>query len=695
MRLRSKLILWILLILLLQAGISAFYTISTFMDHAELASREELQEGWRRARYSLERLRHRLYRDATHFRTIAEVDHNIPLDTEALKTQLHRYIGTSDADRIMLVDREHQILQDMHRGIHPGSAFSLDHISLDQFRFPKSTYIAVTDQRDPQLFLVTGTPVYPREGKLWLLMVNRIDRSFVRTIFDETGTRVAFFVGDHLMASDLPRRGGLVPTQLTSQEVEIEDIPFTTLSRPLSADAAGLLYMVAFKSDLTDQLYIRRVFTTFITAFLFTLGVSVLLAAGMTAYAVRPFSRLYRWLQHYQQHGKVTELDISGTDEIGFLARTFYDMVRKLIGDKQIIREQLSEISFLHQYNDAIVSNLQAGLLVVNEAGIIEYSNHYLLDLLDREESLTLGKDASSFILDSFSSQSLSRSGGIQFNEPWFIENLEFRSDHAETRRFVAKMVPLRAPREEQKYLVVFEDITRTDQLWQNVLVAEKITSLGMLSAGMAHEINNPLGSILSHVNYLKQIEDDPEKQESLYWVEQESNRIAAIIHRILSYARSESKSSRTYRLHELIDQTLQLISFELNKREITVTADYRFRGGSISMDPDELKQVILNILINAYQAAGRQGQITVTTDREAGDAVCIISDDGPGMDAGQLEYIFDPFYTTKHRSAHSTGLGLTISYSIVRRAGGDIRITSAPGEGTTVKITLPCGEEL
>ncbi len=694
MGLRNKIILFVLIVLLMQAGISAFFTLRTFSDHADQASRQELQDGWKRARYSVERLRHRLYRDATHYRGSLPLEGHAEHTTESLIMQLQQYIGTSDADRILLVTQDNHILLDLTKGIQQDISLQMQHISLDDFRFPRNRYISVPGTQGVSLYLVTGTPVSTEEGVHWLFLINDVNRSFIQTIIDETGTRAAFFDGDVLAASDLPRGSGFNPFA-QYQRIHIGDIPYSVLSRPISTDLPDLMYMAAFKSDLSDQLYIRRTLTTFLTAFLFTLTLSVLLAALMTSYAVQPFSKLYRWIKDYQAGDKGSELDITGTDEIGFLARTFQSMIRRLIDEERIIRNQLSEISFLHNYNNAIVSTLQAGIMVLDNEGRIEYSNHYLNSLLNTSQDSLVGMDGLGMIKHNFQAPAFSYRSQLSTPVTQFIDNLSYHSTSGEMMKFVAKVVPLEHAADEQKTLVVLEDITRTDQLWQKVLIAEKISSLGLLSAGMAHEINNPLGSILSHIHYLRSTEEDPEKMESLQWIERESQRIEKNIRRILRYARPSSSSEQCPDLNCVIKETLELISFELDKRNISVITQLAETQLPAENTEDELKQIILNLLINSYQAMEHGGQITISTKLRHARISCTISDTGKGISREHLPHIFDPFYSTKHQESGGTGLGLTIIYSILRRNEGDIHVDSTPDKGTQIRLTLKRGNDI
>ncbi|HUI70151.1 MAG TPA: ATP-binding protein, partial [Spirochaetia bacterium] len=254
---------------------------------------------------------------------------------------------------------------------------------------------------------------------------------------------------------------------------------------------------------------------------------------------------------------------------------------------------------------------------------------------------------------------------------------------------FAAKLSPIVLSGNRKGSLIVLEDVTASERFWAGATIADKVTSLGILSAGMAHEINNPLGSILSHVNYLKEVEKGREKLDSLFWIESETNRIAAIIKRMRSYSAPAAAGELTADLNLLAGQTLDLLRFTLEKRRLGVSLELAEDLGVVLCPPDELKQVVLNILLNACEASSDGGSIQIRTHRDCdGKAVLSVADKGVGIDPSNMRNIFDPFFTTKNAS-QGNGLGLSICYAIVKRAGGDIRVSSAPGAGTEVEVVL------
>lgn len=242
--------------------------------------------------------------------------------------------------------------------------------------------------------------------------------------------------------------------------------------------------------------------------------------------------------------------------------------------------------------------------------------------------------------------------------------------------------------------LLYQQQVDRIKRMYQ----ADKMTIMGQLAAGAAHEIRNPLTSIRSTIQFLERHITDPEEKQLAGNLIGEVDRINEIIQGLLSFSKPVTPQTEITDLDQVIRQTLQLISNTANKKNIQISYSLNAEKSRIEADPQQLKQVFLNILINAIQAIkNTNGEISISVeDAESTGTVphaireeiyILIEDNGEGIDTKNIDRIFDPFYTTKEEG---TGLGLSISYGIINRHGGDIKIRSKAGIGTTVIISLP-----
>jgi len=242
-------------------------------------------------------------------------------------------------------------------------------------------------------------------------------------------------------------------------------------------------------------------------------------------------------------------------------------------------------------------------------------------------------------------------------------------------------------------------DVTAEKELRERLFQAEKLASIGELISGVAHELNNPLTSVLVHAQLLSMDPSIPEKaKESLKWVEEEARRAAGIVQNLLDFVRRRPPKRETVDINELVRKSLALRAYEMRVENVKVKEELSPSLPLTSADPQQLQQVFLNIIINAEQAmyeAHGGGTLTVRTSLTPENFIRIeFCDDGPGIPKEHMSRIFDPFFTTKEKG---TGMGLTIAYNLVKEHGGRIwarNNTPEPGVTFFVEIPVIAGEE-
>jgi len=223
----------------------------------------------------------------------------------------------------------------------------------------------------------------------------------------------------------------------------------------------------------------------------------------------------------------------------------------------------------------------------------------------------------------------------------------------------------------------------------------EKMSSLGRMAAGIAHEINNPLtGILLYSSNLLKKASEGPFK-EGLEIIMEETQRCKKIIQGLLDFSREQKPQKVMANINQVIDKSLALMENELFIRRITVVKDFDTDIKSFLLDDNQMEQVLINLLFNAAHAIGEKGTITIRSrmQHDKHRVVVEVEDNGCGILKDNLKKIFEPFYTTKSHGT-GTGLGLAVSYGIVRKHQGSVKISSEPGIGTVITLALPICEE-
>ena len=229
----------------------------------------------------------------------------------------------------------------------------------------------------------------------------------------------------------------------------------------------------------------------------------------------------------------------------------------------------------------------------------------------------------------------------------------------------------------------------------KNIMQTDRLSVIGQLAAGAAHEIRNPLTSIKSAIQHIQGDIVDPKKQKIISSTLSEVNRINEILTGLLSFSRQNNPVMREFDLILMIDYIIQFVRNTQLKKQINFITKYEKSPLFIVADQDQLKQVVLNIILNAIDAIPEEGIIRIETQSSIIEGEMhyhiIVTDNGTGINEEQLEKIFDPFFTTKKEG---TGLGLSISYGIIFRHGGNIEIRNHPDGGARVEIQLPKGTE-
>ncbi len=226
----------------------------------------------------------------------------------------------------------------------------------------------------------------------------------------------------------------------------------------------------------------------------------------------------------------------------------------------------------------------------------------------------------------------------------------------------------------------------------RELIAAEKLASLGKLSAGVAHEIGNPLSAIRGYLEVLVggDLSDETKKAEILTNIENETGRIDRIIHTLLDYSRPRDAMTRPIQLNEVVRQSVEIVSSQGVAKNINIVLDLKDPLPEIEGDPHQISQVFINLLLNSRDAMNDSGEIRISSDFEPDQDIMIVFEDtGGGIEPLNHDRIFDPFFTTKE-PGQGTGLGLSVSARIVENFGGTIKVDGSYSEGARFVITFP-----
>jgi signal transduction histidine kinase len=243
--------------------------------------------------------------------------------------------------------------------------------------------------------------------------------------------------------------------------------------------------------------------------------------------------------------------------------------------------------------------------------------------------------------------------------------------------------------------LVVFWDVTDQKQMQEQLILTDRLASIGQLASGIAHELNNPLTSVIGFSELLLERDLPDDIKEDLEIVNREAKRTANVVKGLLTFVRKQGTEKELVDINSIIQGVLQLRSYEQRISNIEVNDQFYPDLPEIMGNGAHLQQVFMNLIVNAEQAmleAHGRGTLTITTER-VGDIVrASITDDGPGISPDNMRRIFTPFFTTKE-VGKGTGLGLSICHGILTEHGGKIYTESEPGKGATFIVELPISQ--
>jgi PAS domain S-box-containing protein len=355
-----------------------------------------------------------------------------------------------------------------------------------------------------------------------------------------------------------------------------------------------------------------------------------------------------------------------------------------------------SQLQRERDFNQKILNTTQSMILVLDTAGLISYANRRCYEA-GYQESELIGHRLVDWVeashWEDFEAALETTANGHQ------VENLELRARRSDGSmgHFSISLSPMRDEQNTvNSVVVVMTDITDAVLLQAKLAHSEKMATIGRLVSGVAHEVNNPLAAILGFTDLLLENPQVPEPaREDLKIILQETQRTKDIVQDLLSFARQRPVQRELVQVNAVLKQTIKLRSYDFASHGVEVLEEFEDMLAPTLGDSQQLQQVFLNILNNAYDAvqeAGQRGRIKIHTRRHTEMIEVAISDNGTGI--ADPQRIFDPFYTTK-QAGKGTGLGLSICYGIVRAHGGEIQCwNNEDGPGSTFVVRLPVATE-
>ncbi|CAN5813386.1 hypothetical protein BH18ACI4_BH18ACI4_25710 [soil metagenome] len=379
------------------------------------------------------------------------------------------------------------------------------------------------------------------------------------------------------------------------------------------------------------------------------------------------------------------------------ILRTVSGYVAVAIENSLLYQEQqdrASELKLLKEFNESIIESINVGLVAVDLQGRVTRLNPALEYILDVKRDEAIGQHVQNLLSEDFAETLWQVLGAERWRQTEVRNIYKIHTATCAGRTLVLNIAitPLQDSQGQTGALVVVEDVTSRIRLEEQLQQREKLSSIGLLAAGVAHEVNTPLTGVSSYTQMLMGMlpETDP-KHALLQKVRRQAERATNIVNNLLNFSRSGSATEfAEVDIRRVLDDTLQLLEPQMRGSRIEIVRAYDPESSKVFGNSGKLQQIFTNLLLNARDSIPNGGRITISTAATTGDALIVeVSDTGMGIAPENVAKIYDPFYTTKG-VGRGTGLGLAVSYGIVQEHSGHISVDSTPGRGTTFRITLP-----
>jgi two-component system, NtrC family, sensor kinase len=388
--------------------------------------------------------------------------------------------------------------------------------------------------------------------------------------------------------------------------------------------------------------------------------------------------------------GKTVDGDYLSSEDLELLSTIagYVAIAIENAGLYESLEQKAMQVERLKDFSENIVESLRIGVATTGLDGRIESWNTQLEALLDVPKSEALGRELEDALPVDLAREMAGRAAGEH------VSGIYKHYVHTRGGRHIvvnASIAPLLGKDGAQLgRLVLLDDITQRARMEDQLVQTEKLTSLGLLAAGVAHEVNTPLAVISNYIQMLaKQIPSDDPRQKTIERIVKQTFRASEIVNNLLNFSRTGGAQAVELDVNAIVEETLTLVQHPFKTAHISVAKKYAEPLPPILGSTTRLQQVFLNLFMNARDAMPGGGMLEVRTAAFNGSVEIEVTDTGAGIPPENLHRIFDPFFTTK-ATGRGTGLGLSVSYGIIKEHAGKVDVRSTPGKGTSFRLEFP-----
>ncbi|HEX4379689.1 MAG TPA: ATP-binding protein [Candidatus Acidoferrum sp.] len=387
--------------------------------------------------------------------------------------------------------------------------------------------------------------------------------------------------------------------------------------------------------------------------------------------------------------GKTVDGDFLSSDDVE-LVQTIAGYVAVALDNAQLynsLEQKALEIARLKDFSENIVESLNVGVLAVDLGGIVESWNTRMEQLFNVTRNEAVGHQLRALLPEELASEIAARRDEEQITGI-YKQRLHHQGKVLTMNVSITPLVSKSGERIGR--LLLFDDVTQRERMEEQMSQTEKLTSLGLLAAGVAHEVNTPLAVISNYIQMLaKQMPEGDPRQGIIEKIVKQTFRASEIVNNLLNFSRTSATELADLDVNRVVEETLSLVAHPLKTSQIQVVKQLGPTLPAVRGSANKLQQVFLNLFLNARDAMPGGGMLEVRTAAHNGSVEIEVVDTGAGIPREHIHRIFDPFFTTK-ASGRGTGLGLSVSYGIIKEHAGKIDVRSTPGKGTSFHVEFP-----